>query len=165
MRGDEEQTLLVIGVGNRYRGDDGAGVAVARRISDLHLRDVVVREETGEGSSLVEAWANASNVIIVDAASSGSTAGTIHRFNASNQSIPTGFLHYSSHAFGVAEAIEVARALSTLPQQLVVFGIEGARFSTGVGLSPEVELAADDVASSIVREFHSHPEPERFPFH
>jgi hydrogenase maturation protease len=44
----------------------------------------------------------------------------------------------------VAEAIELARALSNFPQRLVVYGIEGKNFAAGVGLSAEVEKAAGE---------------------
>lgn len=165
MRGDEERPLLVIGVGNPYRGDDGAGIVVARKLKDLGLLGMVTREESGEGSSLIEAWANATSAVIVDAVSSGSAAGTIHRLDAHSRPIPTDFFHYSSHSFGVAEAIEVARALNELPQRLDVFGIEGGGFTAGDGLSPEVERAVDEVVSSIVHTFRLHAHQGVFPLH
>ena len=60
--------------------------------------------------------------------------------------MPAGWFRYSTHAFGAAEAIELARVLGRLPRRLIVVGIEGARFDAGVGLSPEVAAAVEDVA-------------------
>jgi hydrogenase maturation protease len=77
----------------------------------------------------------------VDSASSPDTPpGTIHRFDALARALPTGLLS-STHAFGVAEAIELARALGRLPASLTVYAIEGARFEVGQDLSPEVAAA------------------------
>lgn len=152
MKDNGRQHRLVIGVGNWYRGDDAVGIAVANKVKGMNLPDVVAVEQSGEGSSLIEAWKNANDVIIVDAVSSGAVAGTIHRFDSCNQSVPTEFFHYSSHAFGVAEAIEVGRSLNMLPRRLVVFGIEGKEFATGVGLSPEVESAVEKVVATISKE-------------
>lgn len=149
---NRKSAILVIGVGNKYRGDDAVGLVVARRIESLHLRDTIVSEESGEGANLIEVWKSAGTVIVVDAISSGSEPGTIHRFVADSQRIPSKFFHYSSHSFGLAEAIELARSLYQLPQHLVVYGIEGAKFEAGIGLSFEVERAAEEVVSRIRQE-------------
>ncbi len=136
---------LVIGLGNDYRGDDAIGRLVARRLKAMAGDDVRVLEENGEGAALIEAWKGADFVILIDAIHSGGAAGTIHRFDAEAQPIPASFFHYSTHAFSLAEAVELARALNQLPTRLVIYGIEGKTFDSGVGLSPEVEAAADEV--------------------
>jgi hydrogenase maturation protease len=138
-----ESGILVIGVGNTYRGDDAVGLIVVERLKDQPaLNHVTLREESGEGAALMEAWRGADAVIVVDAVSSGSVPGTIHRLDVSQRTIPANFFSYSTHAFGLAEAIELARALNELPPRLVVYGIEGSSFAPGIGLSPEVEPAA-----------------------
>jgi hydrogenase maturation protease len=139
--------MRVIGVGNRFRSDDGAGPRVADLLEDSGL-DVL--ELAGEGAELIEAWSGDSRVIVVDAARSGAAPGTVHRFEAADKPLPTGFFHYSTHQFGVAEAIETARALGRLPPSLTVYGIEGKSFSFGEGLSPAVEAACREVAAEII---------------
>ena len=81
---------LVIGVGNWYRSDDGAGLVVVRKLRAMNLPGIVVCEESGEGMALMEAWMNAEHVTIIDAASSGAAPGTIHRLNADSMTIPYG---------------------------------------------------------------------------
>ena len=58
-------------------------------------------------------------------------------------------LRSSTHAFGVADAVELARALGRLPGRLDVYAIEGASFTAGDSLSPEVERAVDDLATAL----------------
>jgi hydrogenase maturation protease len=53
---------------------------------------------------------------------------------------------------GLADAIELARALGALPPRVVAFGIEGRSFAAGSELTPEVEAAVDEVAESILEE-------------
>ena len=101
---------------------------------------------------MIETWKGADFVILIDAVHSGGTPGTIYRFDAKTNLIPDSFFHYSTHAFSVAEAVELARALNQLPRRLVVYGIEGKTFDAGVGLSPEVEAAADEVLRSVKEE-------------
>jgi hydrogenase maturation protease len=143
---------LVIGLGNDYRGDDAIGRIVARGLKAMAGDDFRVLEESGEGAALIEAWKGADFVILIDAVHSGEAAGTIHRFDAEAQPIPARFFHYSTHAFSVAEAVELARALDQLPTRLVIYGIEGKTFDSGIGLSPEVEAAADEVLHSVKEE-------------
>ncbi len=143
--------VLIIGVGNEFRGDDAAGLVVARHLQE-RLPEVVVRESPGEGATLMETWKDGAQVFLIDAVSSGSPAGTIHRLEAHTGPLPTTFFRYSTHAFGVAEAIEMARVLGQLPPRLIVYGIEGANYEAGVELSPEVSQAVAQVVARVVGE-------------
>jgi hydrogenase maturation protease len=145
-------TLLVIGLGNDFRRDDGAGRVAARRVRELAADAVRVIEESGEGAALMDAWRGAESVVLIDAVHSGAKPGTVHRLDAQSQPIPANFFHYSTHAFSVAEAVEMGRALGQLPPRLTVYGIEGKDFISGEGLSPEVAAAVEEVAQSICRQ-------------
>lgn len=142
-------STLIIGVGNIYRGDDGAGLAVARRLRENDLPGVTVIEQAGEGTALMEAWRNAERVALIDAVRSQARPGTIHRFDAHQGRLPTSVVYCSTHAFGLAEAVELARVLAWLPPVLIVYGIEGARYQEGTGLSPPVKHAVEQLATRI----------------
>jgi len=144
--------ILIIGLGNDYRGDDAVGRALARRLQAIAGDNVRVLEESGEGVALIESWKGGDFVILIDAVHSGAAAGTIHRFDAELQPVPGSFFHYSTHAFSVAEAVELARALNQLPPRLIVYGIEGKNFDSRVGLSPEVKVAAEEVFRMVKEE-------------
>jgi len=145
---------LILGVGNRYRRDDGVGPAVADRLTAL---GIAVQEHSGEGAGLMDAWSGAERVIVVDATQSGAEPGTIVRLDAGTQELPGGLFRYSSHLFGLAEAVEMARALGRLPGELVIWGIEGADFGFGEDLTPAVAAAADEVARRITAELTPPP--------
>jgi hydrogenase maturation protease len=149
---------LVIGVGNPYRRDDGVGLDVARSIRAEGIPGVEVVEQSGEGAALLEAWQNSSMVILIDAVSSGAPPGTIRRFELPDDTMPLQFFHYSTHAFSVAEAIELARALDLLPSRLIVYGIEGSDFAPGEGLSADVKPSAEEVTTQIRTELRSQRE-------
>jgi hydrogenase maturation protease len=144
---------LVIGVGNDYRGDDGAGLAVIRRIRDNPPAGTATREGLGDATGLIDAWEAFDEVIIVDAASSGEPPGTVFRFDACEDPIPEGTLRgCSTHAMGVGAVIELARTLNRLPAQLIVYAIEGKDFTIGAPMSPEVLKAAEEVGLLLRRE-------------
>lgn len=145
--------LLVIGVGNAFRSDDGAGLIAAQRLRDLALPGITILERSGEGSSLMAAWEGSKEVFVIDAVRSGAPPGTIHRIDASNEAIPVQpFNSFSSHAFGVAEAVEMSRLLGTMPQRLLLWGIEGEQFKAGKGLSIVVAQAVDTAVQQIQQE-------------
>ena len=141
---------MVIGVGNAWRGDDGAGLAVARRVRERGPAGVDVREIEGDASALVELWAGAEQVVVVDAAASGAPPGTVRRFDARAEALPVQLLRSSTHAFGVPDAIELARALGRLPSALDVYAIEGESFVAGDRLSPDVDRVVDELAQALV---------------
>jgi hydrogenase maturation protease len=143
---------LVIGVGNTYRGDDAAGLMVARQLKARGNIGLVFCEQTGEGVALMQAWQGMDQVIVIDAVASDAAPGTIYRFEANAQPIPSRFYSCSTHAFGVAEAIELARALHELPAHLVAYGIEGENFGAGIGLTGPVLQAVNHVVESILSE-------------
>jgi len=143
---------LVIGIGNRDRGDDGAGLEVARRLRQKAPDNAVVFECAGEASCLMQSWQGRPRVILVDAASGSGRPGSIRRYDASRAPLPTGTLHASTHSWGVAEGVELARALGELPPETVVYAIEGRSFGLGHWLSPEVQAAAGDVVDRVLAE-------------
>jgi hydrogenase maturation protease len=142
--------LIVIGVGNAWRGDDGAGLAVARRLRDLAPAGVEVREVEGDSSVLVSAWAGADRVVVVDAAASGAPPGTVRRFDAVAEPLPARSVRSSTHAFGVPDAIELSRALGRLPASLEVYAVEGGSFTAGDGLSPAVEASVAKLVKELL---------------
>ncbi len=144
--------VLIIGIGNEYRSDDAVGLIVARRLKDRAHEGVAILEQSGEGTALMETWRRAKNVVVIDAARTAAKAGAVYRFDAHDERLPARFFNYSTHAFGLAEAIELARAMNQLPAKLVVYGVEGKNFASGVGLSREVEKAAQVVAERIMSE-------------
>ena len=146
---------LLIGVGNEFRNDDALGILVAREIRRRNLPGVTVVERSGEGTALMDTWAGAELVIVVDSIFSGKAPGEIHRLDAARDQIPRGFFHYSSHAFGVAEAVGMARELNVLPARVIIYGIEGKEFGEGVGLSDQVVKNIPHLIAMIEEDLHA----------
>ena len=143
---------LVIGLGNSYRRDDGAGLAVAARVQAARVPGVTVAELEGEPVALIDAWAGARLVYLADAVSAGGEPGAVYRYDAAPGLPPEPLRHRGTHAFSVADVVELSRALHCLPPRLIIYGIEGAEFGAGTGLSPQVEQAVGTVAKRLVSE-------------
>ena len=138
--------MRIIGIGNPERSDDAAGLLVARRLRELGAE---AQEFTGDPLALIDAWNGSPEVILIDTVVSGAAAGTITVWDAGKTPLPPEQFGCSTHAFGIAEAVEIARAIDRLPPKLVIYGIEGMRFDLGGSLSPEVAGAAERLAREI----------------
>lgn len=141
-------TALVIGIGQPDRGDDAAGLAVAAAVQQL--APDVATTEVASPVRLVDAWGGHEVVVVVDAVVSGRAPGDVTVIEVGAGPLPTRPGAGGSHGFGVAEAVELARALNRLPRQLVVVGVEAATFTHGNGLSPAVAAAVDPAARSVL---------------
>ena len=134
-------------------GDDAAGRLVARKARPRLPADVRVVEAEGDGAALLDLWSADDDVILVDAAVSGGLPGTIHRLEAAATPVPARFHLRSSHAFGVASGIELARSLSRLPRRLTLYAIEAESFDAGAEPTPEVARAIDEVTDAVAAEW------------
>jgi hydrogenase maturation protease len=144
-------SVSVIGIGNRFRRDDAAGLEVARRVRERVDGDVRVVELEGEPIDVLDVWTAADEVIVADAVAGAVEVGTVHLLDASEEPIPAPFRAKGTHTFSLADVVELARTIDRLPRSLVVYGIEGGDFSTGEGLSEPVARAVEDSAAQILR--------------
>src|SRR3972149_4956307 len=113
---------LVVGVGNPDAGDDGAGGGRARP------RGAPPPPPRAGG---------------------GGPPGSVHQLRAEALADFTGLGDTSTHSFGVETAVGLARALGTLPRNLVIPAIEGPDFEPGAPLSPAARRGGDAVVLSL----------------
>lgn len=148
--------LRIIGCGNCDRGDDAAGVLVARRLRarietpGAEIPNVEIIEQSGESISLMDCWTGDDQVILVDTTAPSGTPGQVRVWDAHAETLPPEVFPCSTHDFGVREGVELARAMNRLPPRLQIYGIEGKQFSLGAPLSPEVERAIESVARQLL---------------
>ena len=153
MSGPQRQRrILVLGLGNPDRGDDGIGAAVVAKLEGRLPTGVALRARSGDMLSLIEDWAGFEAVICVDAAAPMGEPGRIHRIDLARDEIPVGLTVPSSHAFGLAEAVALARALGCAPADIVAFAIEGLCFDGGAAMTPHVREASGEAAAQILAE-------------
>jgi len=147
---------VIIGVGNDYRSDDGAGLQAARELGSLNLPRVKIVDGVGDGTDMINAWQDAGAVFVIDSVLSGAEPGTVHRFDGLKDQIDEEiFAGYSTHAYSIPKTIKLARTIDRLPSALVIYGIEGRSYAPGKGVSPEVALAVRKVVKRISEEIEA----------
>jgi hydrogenase maturation protease len=152
----DRKSVLVIGIGNPYRSDDGVGPLIADQVMATLPEQVDVRSGIKDGFSLIHLWQEYDHVYLIDAVSSGQIPGKFYRFNASTGPLPRNFFtSYSTHAIDIPDTIALAGKLQMLPKKLIIYGVEGKDFTIGQGLSEEVRKAVAAVTVCIIRDLRT----------
>ncbi|MFD2417081.1 hydrogenase maturation protease [Amycolatopsis pigmentata] len=146
--------VVVIGVGNEYRRDDGIGPAVATEIAGRDLPGVRAVVADGEPSALLEAWSGADLAVVVDAVMcEPATPGRIWPSIVDGRADALrggGGGAASSHALGIPEALLLGQALGRVPRRLVVLAVEAADLDLGTGLSEPVTAVFPEVVAAVL---------------
>jgi len=145
--------VVVIGVGNEFRRDDGAGPAVVDRLRGLVPPGVGLVITDGEPTRLLDAWTGAALAVVVDAVRvfgpQPPRPGRVHRFVLDRPG-PGAGRPASSHGFGLDDAIALALALDRMPGRLIVHAIEAADLTQGTGLTAPVAAAVGVVTAAVL---------------
>ncbi|MEX7468709.1 hydrogenase maturation protease [Mycobacterium adipatum] len=148
--------VLVVGCGNLLRGDDGVGPVLVRHLWELGVPDGAQIVDGGTaGMDTAFRMRGAGRVVIVDAAATGATPGTVYRVPGEEfaELPPLQGLH--THSFRWDHAIAFARwALGeACPDDITVFLIEVSGIDYGADLSGPVQAGMHTVIDVIEREF------------
>ena len=159
------KSILVIGMGNPYRCDDGIGLQIAKNLSKILPEEVKVQTHANDTLALMELWQNYDCVYLIDAVNTGlrydpngshdeeQIPGRLYRFDAAAEQLPPIFFtKYSTHCFSIHETIALYKNLGTLPKKLIIYGIEGHSFQVGSELSGKVQQAISDITDCIKNE-------------
>ncbi len=144
---------LVIGCGNLLRGDDAVGPVLVRRMLERGLpEDLEVADGGTSGMDVAFRMRGASQVILVDAASTGGEPGSLYRLEGADVEALPPLQGINLHAFRWDHALAFARwALKEdYPSEILVYLIEAGSFEFGVPLSQPVERAMDRLVGHLV---------------
>ncbi len=145
-----DRSLLVVGVGNRSRGDDGIGPAVVDAVrAEPDLIGVETAVVDGDLSDLVVTWTPDHDVVVVDAMVGGGRPGTIITIDGLRDRLPSGPRPLSSHGFGLVDTIELARRLGRSPRSLTVIAVQLDDTGLLEPLTGPVGEAVGEVVSTI----------------
>ncbi len=154
--------VCIIGLGQPAAGDDGVGPAVVEALALLPLPEDVALATTSDASLLVDLLASCGHAVVVDAAVGAGPPGSVHVLEPAGLAMFSGH-PLSSHGIGVAQALELARAVlgHAAPRvSIVAIGIEAPRRPVS-GLSRVVQAAIPQV-QKVVLELAFAPQDREF---
>lgn len=147
----------IVGVGNLWRGDDAIGLLAVQGMAGLLGESAAIIESDGELTSLLDCFKNFDRVYMIDAIQTGKQKiGSIVELDPIQNPLKESILRSSTHVLGLAQAVEMARSLGSLPKFLRIYGIEARQFEHGSKPSSAVEQAGKMVAKKIIKEIKAY---------
>jgi hydrogenase maturation protease len=147
------ESVLILGLGNVYCGDDGLGVAALDLLGRCYRLPggVAMLDGSAHGMSLLQYARTADALIIVDAIRNGGEPGSFTRLEGDElASAPAS--RFSAHQVGVADLLAGLRLIHTGPEHIVLLGLAPKTRELGGRTSKEVARALDMLVEAIAAE-------------
>jgi hydrogenase maturation protease len=145
--------VLVLGVGNLLKSDDGVGVRALQLISERYrFPDRVTLLDGGTlGLDLLPQLDGVERLVIIDAVDVGAVPGTVVRLTEAE--IGPALEHrLSPHQLGVKELLAVSRLLGAAPAETVLLGVQPKSLALALELTAEVAAALEQLVPRVVSE-------------
>lgn len=149
-------STLILGIGNVLLTDEGVGV---RALNELERRyifsdDVELLDGGTSGIELLRHIQSRDHLIIIDAMTCDQPPGTV--FRVENQEVPAVFrTRISPHQLGLSDLLAAAMLTDSLPEHLVLFGVEPESVDIGLELTETVESSLDKLITGVVEELRN----------
>ena len=131
--------ILVAGVGNVLRGDDGFGPVVVERLTGLPDGVHVVETGIGGVALLQELLTGCDGLVLVDAVDQGAAPGTVF---ALEPDVADAVHVADVHLANPERVLSMAKTMGCLPERVLIVGCQPVGMDDlGAGLSRAVERA------------------------
>jgi len=150
----DNRKIVVIGIGNLIRRDDGVGIHAIRALGNVKIPDnfdLQIIDGGLEPDLTVLVDHGVDKLIIIDAVLAHGRSGNIVRLpiTAVEQS---GYETRSAHYLNMRQSLKMLELLGNLPKEIVVIGIEPEDMNPGTDLSPAVATNLPEVVKMVVTE-------------
>jgi len=153
--------ILVAGVGNLLRCDDGLGPHVVKELTRIKLpSNVDVMDLGTSGMDILHYSRNYDKVIFIDAVKLGMATGTVYRINPRDVDVVDEDLreivYMSMHEINLEKTIAIGRRLSSMPKDIVIIGCEPEDTTRmRIELTEKVGSAVPKIIELVLREVES----------
>ncbi len=145
--------IVVIGVGNLLKGDDGFGVRVIEALGGEDLPEGVECIDGGTGGpTLMVHFEDARALILIDAVDLGAEPGILRTFSLDEVTETQSGTPFSLHDLGVMPMLRLARKLQRCPPVVRFVGVQPERFDQGDRLTPVVKAAVPKAVDMVMQE-------------
>ena len=141
--------VVVLGVGNLLRQDEGVGVHAVRALSGVHFGEWT--EFVDGGTAVFEAlsgWQEIEKLIVIDAVRGGRAPGSVSRLSlreVADRTAPA----LSVHEHGLLDALGLLKQAGLRVGETVIYGVEPAEAGWGTDLSAEVAASLPLLAARL----------------
>ena len=144
MRMQKEKNILVVGVGNTLRGDDGIGASVCNAVEQLHLPGISTTTTHQLHIEQAESFSEYDIVIIVDAAVTGDGVVFTEVTEECRDTSP------ASHHINASTLLALLKQLYKKDIRMMLCAVRGENFEMGEQLSTNAKKNAGIAAGAII---------------
>jgi hydrogenase maturation protease len=140
--------IALLGLGNLMRTDDAVGMLALDRLKEWGRLPPKIRVIEGGtlGLDLLDSLRGISQLLALDAVDTGVPPGTLSRFEGKEiDNLP---VSKSVHLLGFSDLMGALRLMDAAPSEVVLLGVQPASTDWGTLLSPEVDLALQNLMRS-----------------
>jgi hydrogenase maturation protease len=144
--------VLVLGIGNPLRSDDGVGIHVIEALKDENLGKSVDIKEGLSGLDMLNAIIGYERIIMIDAIKTGGEPGTIYKLSVEDLHAQQTLHTFSTHDVDIPTMLKLGRDLypGKMPEHIVIIAVEAEDIETfSETCTPKVEKAIHEVVQLI----------------
>jgi hydrogenase maturation protease len=147
------ERVVVLGLGNLLRRDEGLGIRALERLRDTYALPENVQLVDGGtlGLELMSYVESAGRLLVLDAMLTEGPPGTLMRLAGADVPAYLG-VKTSPHEVALPDLLAVARLRGLEPREVVVLGMQPAALELGWELSDVVEAQLDTLVDAAVDE-------------
>ena len=148
--------LIIVGIGNTLRGDDGIGCKIIEELKKETLPDFVELVDIGSDAfSIIDFFEKQQPVLLVDCAQMDKGAGSIVRFDVEEKNLPVLDKAISIHGFGFSDVYRMAKNLYG-HIQCTVIGVQPKSIEFNSGLTDEIIAKIPSIKKMVIEEINKH---------
>jgi hydrogenase maturation protease len=150
---EENETIMVLALGNVLRRDEGLGIRALQRLEARYILPERVRAIDGGtlGLELLSLVEDATHLLVLDALLVEGPPGTLGRL--ANDDVPRYFgIRTSPHEIGLPDLLAVAELRGLAPPDLVVLGLRPDAIELGWELSEPIAAQLDTLVEAATLE-------------
>jgi len=160
---DSRRNILIVGVGNRLLGDEGAGLHIIDRLSRMPIPSHVDVVDCGCDLLSLASYANKPRkIIVIDAMRAGGKPGSVYRFDYAELGATQSQVR-SAHQLKTLETLELLKHVypDLCDCQITLIGVEPQTIGLSIDLSREVRDSLADVTRLVLEEASPQSSKER----
>jgi hydrogenase maturation protease len=156
MNTQQQENILVIGMGNILMQDEGIGVRVLEELEcRYHIKGNIELMDGGTtGTELLEPIRQADILIVTDAINTGDKAGTLVRI--ADDQVPMFFqTKISNHQLGLSDLLAILTLQNQAPKHVIILGMVPHFLENKLGLSDEATAGLEVMLKNLCDELLS----------
>ena len=155
MTDNDNASVLVLGIGNILRRDEGVGVRVIEALRDEDVPEDVELFDGGTfGAELIDVIADRAGVIVIDAIEHEGTPGSVFRFSGDDLAAHAS-ASLSVHEIGLLDTLRMAKQLGCPPKEVLVLGVVPEDIGPGLELTPTVAKQVPKIVQRVLEELRA----------